>query len=161
MAWLEPLRIGVDVACALGRVWWCELGREFRYYYLYLKSRGIKKIHGMVGRKNKILLNKFSFLFLFIYILLGSIVACGYLKLTWARVWVLLSDMGDPWVPETHVGTGLGKILHPSWVMGFLMGSFNFYGHASGLCPLPSFNLDSTRPAAIKVPPLRCTKAKR
>jgi hypothetical protein len=24
-------------------VWWCELVREFRYYYLYLKRRGIKK----------------------------------------------------------------------------------------------------------------------
>ena len=75
---------------------------------------------------------------MYIYILFSYIY---YLSL------LLLLGMGDPWVPETHVGTGLGQMLHPSWVMGFLIGLYNFYGYRfrivkpAGLCPLPSLIL--------------------
>jgi hypothetical protein len=44
-----------------------------------------------------------------------------------------LSGTGNPWVPVTRSGTGMGTNLYPSAGTGFLMGVFFLRGHGYGL----------------------------
>ena len=44
-----------------------------------------------------------------------------------------LSGTGNPWVPVTRSGTGMGVYLYPSAGMGFLTGMFSLRGHGYGL----------------------------
>lgn len=40
---------------------------------------------------------------------------------------------GDPWVPANPMVMGLGHILNPSWVIGFLTDGFYVCGHGFGM----------------------------
>jgi len=44
----------------------------------------------------------------------------------------MFSGMGNPWVPETRMGMGMGTELYPCMGMGFLMGTIYPNGHGCG-----------------------------
>jgi hypothetical protein len=52
-----------------------------------------------------------------------------------------IKSAGNPWLPANTMGTGLDKILNPSWVRVFLMGIDIFHGYGFGMAKPSEFVL--------------------